>query len=301
MNDKNNNLSEKTIVVTGATSGIGYATAEKLAGLGVYTIGVGRNIEKCENAKQSILSKYPEAKIVYQIADLASFRQINRLANNISKCIKKDDKEGIDGLINVAGTFSSWFTLTENGIETQFAVNHLAPFLLTNKLLDLLMAVPESRIITVSSKSHFRTRINWKDIQLRKHYNSLRAYKQTKLANILFTTELRRRLGEDATIKVFAADPGLVNTDIGFKKTHDLAKYIWKVRKQKGVVPDEAASAIVYLATEESIKNSKEIYWKNCKPITPSKYSLREDIAKRMWELSERMCGIKYNSCNVQE
>jgi len=159
--------------------------------------------------------------------------------------------------------------------------------------MPLLRAAPAGRIITVSSGSHYRTKINWKDVCMRKHYNVLRAYKQSKLANVLFTTELNRRLGPTSTVRAYAVDPGLVNTDIGLKGTAGIARWIWAKRSKGGIDPAVPAKSIAYLAGEPSVHKSMQVYWKDCKPKKPSAYSQREDVALRLWQLSEKMCGIE--------
>jgi NAD(P)-dependent dehydrogenase (short-subunit alcohol dehydrogenase family) len=285
-------LYNKIIVVTGATSGIGLAAAIRFAGCGAFVIGIGRSHDRCELAIETIKKDCPDARVVYHVADLSSQKQVRELAENIRQGITKEGKGAIDVLINNAGTFSSWYVSTAEGFELQWAVNHLAPFLLTNELLPLLKAASNSRVITVSSGSHYRMSIHWNDIQLRKHYNCLTAYKQSKLANVLFTRELNRRLGRDSSVHAYAADPGLVNTEMGLKGTAGIAKYIWMKRRHKGVSPETAAQSLVYLAAEPSIQHSEDIYWKNSCPLKPSRYSNREDAALRLWEISEKMCGI---------
>ncbi len=291
--DLNINMEGKTVVITGFTSGIGLATAKLLAGYGAYIIGTGRNESRCQQAESIIKSAFPESAVSYLVADLSSLKQVRELAGNIKKLAEEKNGGSIDVLINNAGTFSSWYVSTPEGFELQFAVNHLAPFLLTHELLPLLQKAPAGRIITVSSGSHYRTRIHWKDIMLRKHYNCLLAYKQSKLANVLFTVELNRRLGRDSKVRAFAVDPGLVNTDIGLKGTTGIARWIWKKRSKNGVPPERAARSIAFLAGEPSIQDRTEVYWKDCKPVRPSRYSQKPEAAIRLWELSEKMCGIR--------
>jgi NAD(P)-dependent dehydrogenase (short-subunit alcohol dehydrogenase family) len=132
----------------------------------------------------------------------------------------------------------------------------------------------------------------WNDIQLRKHYNSLWAYKRSKLANVLFIRELDRRLGQDSTVRAFAADPGLVNTDIGLKGTDGITRWIWSARQQKGAAVEAGAATSVFLASEPSVQNSRELYWKDCRSRLSSRYSRRPEHAERLWKMSERMCGI---------
>ncbi len=289
-------LANKTFVITGATSGIGLASAEILASLGARLIGVGRSSERCREAERRLRNAYPQAQVEYCLADLSLQSQVRRLAGEIREKLSASSTPCLDGLINNAGTFTFWMALTPEGFETQWAVNHLAPFLLTHELLPLLQAAPAARVVTVSSGSHYGARLRWDDIQLIRHYSGLRAYGQSKLANVLFTAELNRRLGPGSTVHAFAADPGLVHTDIGLKGTPRLVRWVWAWRSGKGISPEESARGVVYLATEPSIQDSPEIYWRHSVPLAPSKAAQDEDAARRLWEISAKMCGIKEES-----
>jgi NAD(P)-dependent dehydrogenase (short-subunit alcohol dehydrogenase family) len=286
-------LTGKTFVVTGATSGIGRAAAEILARRGANLIEVGRSPERCRQAEGDLRAFVPQAKIAYCVADLSIQAQVRKLAEDIRHKLASWKKDSLDVLVNNAGAFTFWLTLTPEGFEMQWAVNHLAPFLLTLELLPLLQAAPAGRVVTVSSGSHYHTHLHWEDIQLRKRYNCLLAYKQTKLANVLFTAELNRRLGSGSTVRAFAADPGLVRTEIGLKANPRLARWIWERRSRGGISPEESAKGVVFLATNPSIQDSHEIYWKHGKPKAPSPYALNEDAARRLWEMSAQMCGLK--------
>jgi NAD(P)-dependent dehydrogenase (short-subunit alcohol dehydrogenase family) len=286
-------LKDKTFVLTGATSGIGFAAAQLLAERGAFLIGVGRSAERCAQAESQLRSAHPQAHVEYCMADLSMQEQVRKLAVDIRAKLMAQQLKSLDGLINNAGTFTYWMTLTPEGFEMQWAVNHLAPFLLTHELLPLLQAAPAARVVTVSSGSHYNTRLKWNDIQLRRGYNCLLAYKQTKLANVLFTAELNRRLGSKSTLRAFAADPGLVFTEMGFKGNPGLVRWIWDRRRRGGVTPEESARGVVYVAVEPSIQNSPEIYWKDSRPKAPNRYALDEDVARRLWNLSEQMCGIE--------
>jgi NAD(P)-dependent dehydrogenase (short-subunit alcohol dehydrogenase family) len=285
-------LSGKTIVVTGATAGIGLATAEILVGEGALVIGVGRSAERCQAARQRLLAAHPEGQAEYCLADLSLLSQVRRLAGEIRALIQARGASALAGLVNNAGTFTYRMTLTAEGFETQWAVNHLAPFLLTHELLPLLQAGPAARVVTVSSGSHYGARLNWDDIQLRRRYNGLRAYGQTKLANVLFTAELNRRLGAQSTVRAFAADPGLVKTDIGLKGNPGLVRWIWARRRAGGISPEESARGVAYLVSEPSIQAASEVYWKHGVPKEPNPYALDEDAARRLWAISEKMCGL---------
>ncbi len=280
-------LSGKTIVITGATAGIGRAAAQALAARGANIIGIGRSAARCTETQQAILEAHPKAKISFKLADLSSQRQVRRLAAEL-----RHDIEKIDVLVNNAGTVSSWYAATEDSYELQFAVNHLAPFLLTHELLPLLEAAPVARVLTVSSGSHYRTRMHWSNVMLSKNYNCLLAYKQSKLANVLFTAEFNRRMGSDSSVRAYAVDPGLVHTDIGLKGTGGIVQWVWERRSNGGVSPEQGAETAIFLASAPTLEDPKAIYWKDCQPKRPSRYALRKPEAARLWELSERLCGI---------
>jgi NAD(P)-dependent dehydrogenase (short-subunit alcohol dehydrogenase family) len=286
-------LINKTYVVTGATSGIGLTTAEALARAGAGVIGVGRSAERCREAEVHLHNLGHGASIHYLTADLSAQSEVRRLAEQITGQLAADGKAGLDGLVNDAGTFTYWLTLTPDGIEMQWAVNYLAAFLLTDLLMPVLKAAPMVRVVTVSSDSHYGARLDWDDPQLRRHYNGLRAYGNTKLAGVLFTLELNRRLGQGSGVHAFAVDPGLVKTDIGFKGTPELVQWVWKVRRSGGTSAEVPARCITYLLAEPSLQESNEVYWKDCNPKRASREALDGTSAERLWTLSEKLCGIE--------
>jgi retinol dehydrogenase 12 len=286
-------LSEKTFVVTGATSGIGQAVALQLATQGAGVILVGRSQERCRGAQQELSAVNPHARVEFCVADLTLQCEVHRLADEINQKLNAAGVSALDGLINNAGMFSFEFVQTEEGIQIVWALNHLAPFLLTYRLLPLLKAASMGRVVTVSSYSHYLARLRWNDVQLTRLYNGLSSYKQSKMANVLFTAELNRRLGPQSCLRAFAADPGLVKTDIAFKSNPGLIQWIWKLRRRGGITPEESARGVVFLATEPSIQNATEIYWKHGTPKKPDGYSLKPENGRRLWEISEQMCGIK--------
>ena len=285
-------LNGKTYVVTGATSGIGLATAEQLVKRGAAVIGIGRSEDHCDHARKHLLDINPQASAVYCLADLSLQSEIRMLRGKIEGALQELNANHLDGLVNNAGTFTYWLSLTPEGFEKQWAVNHLAPFLLTHELLPLLLAAPSARVVTVSSGSHYQGRLNWNDLQLLRHYNGLRAYQNTKLANVLFTLEFNRLMGADSTVRAFAADPGLVNTDIGLKGTPSLVRWFWKRRSAGGKPPEVPAAGIIFLLTESSLQDTDEVYWKYDQAKRASKRALNEDDAFRLWSASELMCGI---------
>ncbi len=286
------NLHKKVIVVTGATSGLGYETTVKLYQMGAHVIGVGRHEARCEEAKQKILALQGPGEVDYLLADLSSLQQIEQLSEAIGGIIGSGS---LHALINNAGAFSSYLSLTPEGHELQFAVNHLAPFYLTHLLMPYLQRAQDGRVVTVSSDSHYHSRIHFKDVHLRRIYNPLTAYKQSKIANVMFTHDLNRR----GFIAAYAADPGLVNTEIGKKQSTGLANLIWRLRQRHGVPASEGCLTSVYLAFQSNNTLRPSIYFKDSKPKAPDKYALKIDACDRLWELSEKLCGIKKGSYGI--
>lgn len=286
-------LSGRTILVTGATSGIGLALAELLNSDGAAVIGLGRSPQRCAEAQQRLRAANPQAGALYIPADLSLQSEVRRAAGQVREALAQTGKGWLDGLVNNAGTFTYWMALTAEGIETQWAVNYLAAFLLTHELLPLLRAAPAARVVTVSSDSHYGARLRWEDIQLRRSYNGLRAYGQTKLAGVLFSLELKRRLAGFPAIGVCAADPGLVKTEIGFKGTPGLVRWFWSLRRSGGVSAEQSARGILRLLSEPGIQESGAIYWKDGRPKQASRAALDGDSARRLWVLSETMCGLR--------
>ncbi len=287
------NLKNKTFVVTGATSGIGLAVMEELLSRNANVIGIGRSPEKCHGCETRLRDQYPDSLVRYLVADLSLQKNIHALSAQIDALLTEKKISCLDGLINNAGTFVFWFTQTAEGIEVQWAVNHLAPFLLTQKLLPLLKKAPEARVITVSSQNHSWTHMHWKDVQLHRTYNGLTAYSQSKLANVLFTLVLNQKLGGNASIRAYAVDPGLVNTDIAFKGTPLLVRWIWSIRKKSAVPPAQSAAGVVSIFDQPIQVYPESIYWKEGKPLKPARWAINMEDAKRLWEISERMCDLK--------
>lgn len=280
-------LSGKICVVTGATSGIGLATARALARLGAQIVGVGRDPARTEAARLSTAEEAaaagaPEPR--FEQADLSSLREVSALAARLAAALDR-----IDILVQCAAAFTARRVPTREGLETQFAVNHLAAFLLTTSLLPRLQAAPEARVITVSSASHRAGRIHWRDPLLKRCYFGLRAYEQSKLANVLFTYELARRLGPGSTVSTYAADPGLVNTELGLKQGLSPSSLFWRLRRKGGTGPDAPAAALAFLASSEAAAGRSGLYWKDGRPLPSSRRSRDEAAAKRLWSLSERI------------
>lgn len=278
----------RTVVITGATSGIGFAAAKALAASGAQVIGVGRTPETCGKAKAELLAAVPNADIVYVHGDLSSQADVNALADQIVPLLPDGS---LDALINNAGGVRSGYTTTADGYELQFALNHLAGFLLTYRLWENLKKA-KGRVILTGSNSHKKTRMHWSDVMYSKHYNCLMAYKQSKLCNMLFAKELNRRF-EDSGVKTFVVDPGLVNTNIGNKQTSGIVNTVWSLRKKHGDSPEYVAQTYVYLCNQ--MPTPYWLYYHASKPANYDKRVDNEQDARRLFELSEQLCGIHFD------
>ncbi len=281
---------DRTILITGATSGIGLAAAEELAARGWHVLGVGRSDERCAEADRTIRQFYPHAQLTWFSADLSSMREVSRLADEVQSWLDRSADGRLDVLLNNAASVRNWYTATDDGYEMQFAVNHLAAFLLTRCLLPCLEKSPFARVLTVSSASHRGTRMRWNDIMNRHRYSCLQAYKQSKLCNVLFTAELNRRQSGNH-VRAYAVDPGLVDTAIGSKNTGGLVAWFWRHRRQRGHSPYQAAATIVWLCKMPADWQTDTLYFHNCKPARPSRQAMDETGGQRLWDLSEQLCG----------
>jgi NAD(P)-dependent dehydrogenase (short-subunit alcohol dehydrogenase family) len=279
----------KNCVVTGGNSGIGFETALALANSGANVIIVSRNQDKAEAAVKSIKAKSQNIQVDYVLADLSSQKSIRDAAKYIRR-----DFDRIDVLVNNAGTWFSELRLTEDGVERQFAVNHLAYVLLTHELLDVVQKSPDGRIICVGSDSHFHGKIHFDDLSLGRKYHGIKAYAQSKMANVMFVYELDKRLKERQieNISINCVQPGLVKTDIGLKHTISLHGLAWRIRRLGGVSPAKGAETSIYLACSEEVKGLSGKYWDKCTPKPSSKRSYIEDDSGRLWHICLDLCGI---------
>ncbi len=279
----------KTAVITGASSGIGLATAAELIQKGYRIIGIGRDKTRCDEAEYRLKMQSPDASVTFLCADLLQQREVERAASEIIALLEQTNESKLEVLINNAGCVRSWYTTTEEGYEQQFALNHLAAFLLTFRLLPQLKCA-QGRVIMTGSESHKHMRMHWNDLMLTRGYNPLTAYKQSKLANILFAKGLNERyLGDGITS--YVVDPGLVCTDIGCKNTGGLVDWIWNLRKKHGCQPEVPAKTYAYLC--ETNPAPRELYYHLCKPNTYSRHVTHEN-ANRLFTLSQTLCGIEY-------
>lgn len=272
----------KTVLITGATDGIGKQAAKELASMGATTVLVGRSEEKCRQAVEEVneFSGNPQAS--YLLADLSSMGAVRKLAEDFRAGHRR-----LDVLVNNAGGAFLNRQVTKDGFEKTFALNHLAYFLLTKLLLDMLKANAPSRVINVSSNSHFNGKIAFHDLHLKRFYFVFRAYSQSKLANVMFTYALARRL-EGSGVTANCLHPGLVQTGI-FGKVKGVTPWIEKLLMRRAISVEEGAETIVYLssAKEVSAENGKYYYKKVAHTTATRSYDVQAQ--ERLWEMSAQM------------
>ncbi len=279
----------KTAVITGASSGIGLAASVELAQKGFGIIGIGRDEARCEQATERIRASAPGANVRFLCGDLMQQREVERIAGELSEILARENDGKLDALVNNAGCVRSWYTTTEEGYEQQFALNHLAGFLLTYHLLPQLKKAG-GRVLMTGSESHKHCAVRWNDVMFTRGYNPLSAYKQSKLCNILFAKGLNERYLNEG-IRAYVVDPGLVCTDIGCKNTGGLVDWVWNIRKKHGKPPEVPAKTVGYLC--QTNPAPEKLYYYLCKPNRYSRQVTREN-ADRLFALSERLCGIAY-------
>jgi len=263
-----------TCVITGAAAGLGLEAARQLAGQGRFVIGIGGSPEECRAAAEALRRSARRPEALFIPADLTSIAGVRRAASLIHQELPAGR---LDRLVHAADTIVSRYTVTEDGLELQFMVNYLTAFLLTRELFAALVRPAESRIIAVTSGSHRGTEIAWDDPMLRRWYSGVRAYRQSKLALVLFTLELNRRVAGRFPVRAFGVEPGPAAP----------------VRDAGGLSAADAATAIVRLATEPA-SSLPAAYWRLGRPAGPSPYARRGDAALRLWALSERLCGAGF-------
>jgi NAD(P)-dependent dehydrogenase (short-subunit alcohol dehydrogenase family) len=277
-------MAGKVCLVTGATGGIGLITARELAKLGAKVVLLARNAEKGAAALTQIKAASGADAAFVQV-DLSSQAEIRRAAGLIREGYPK-----IDVLVNNVGEFFQRRELSPDQIELTLALNHLAPFLLTNLLLDNLKAAGQARIVTVSSMAHRGARIPFDDLQSQRHYTGWAVYGQSKLANILFTRELARRLaGTGLTANTL--HPGYVATNFALNNGGFMASMA-RIGQIFAISPEEGAKTSIYLASSPDVAGVSGEYFVKCKPVRSSAASYDTEAGKRLWEISAQMTGL---------
>jgi NAD(P)-dependent dehydrogenase (short-subunit alcohol dehydrogenase family) len=278
-------LSERLAVVTGASAGIGLHTALGLARAGMRVIMVGRDRERTESARRFVADRVANAPLETALADFASLAAVRGLAEEI---LQRHDR--VDVLVNNAGLTVPGFTLSADGYELVLAVNHFAPFLLTNLLLDRLKASAPARIVTVASQAHHGGHISLADVTQPDNWTAIAAYNRSKLANILFTRALARRL-DAATVTAACLHPGVINTAIG-DHAGLLGGLAWRVGRLFMPGPEKGAETSIFLATTPDPTPFHGAYLIDKKIIEPSARARDKELGEALWAESARLVGL---------
>jgi NAD(P)-dependent dehydrogenase (short-subunit alcohol dehydrogenase family) len=276
----------KTVVITGATSGIGQVAAEKLAALGARLVLVARDKSRGEAGLVRLRAITPAVNHSIHYADLSLMSEVKRVAAEIAAAEPR-----IDVLINNAGALFGARHVTSDGLELTFATNHMSYFLLTHGLRERLRASAPARVVNVASDAHKGQKINFNDLQSAQ-FSGFKVYGRSKLCNILFTRELARRWA-GAGVTANSLHPGFVSTRFGDGSGGLLS---WGVRAAKmfAISPEKGAETIIYLASSDEAATATGLYYYKCRPATPAKEAQDNNTAQRLWQESEKIAGITY-------
>ena len=269
-------MNGKVVMVTGANAGMGKEIVLALAGMGARVVMVSRDRSRGEAARAEVLQRTPGSDVELLIADLSSQQSIRNLVSQF-----KAGHDRLDVVVNNAGQTQPRRVETVDGLESVFATNHLGPFLLTNLLLPALKASAPARVVTVASGAHAMGRIDFDDLQSARRFNEIRAYNQSKLANVLFSYELARRLAGTG-LTANAADPGFVKTNLRVPFPFSIFSFM------RGSAVD-GAKAAVYLASSPEVEGVSGRYYTRKGEIKSSKTSYDTALAGRLWDVSAEL------------
>jgi NAD(P)-dependent dehydrogenase (short-subunit alcohol dehydrogenase family) len=270
-------------LITGGTNGIGKSTAQELARMGATVVIVGRDAQKTSRVVEEIRSATGNPTVDSLLADLSSQQAVRRLSSDFKRKYSQ-----LHVLLNNAGGTFMTRQLSVDGIEMTFALNHLAYFLLTNLLLDTLKSTAPARIINISSDAHARGTIDFDNLQGERSYSSFGPYGNSKLANLLFTTELARRL-EGTGVTVNALHPGLTSTGFGKNNPGLLMKIMGVVIPLIARSPEKGAATSIYLASSPEAHSITGKYFVDCKVTQPAPQAADSAVAKKLWDVSAEM------------
>lgn len=276
-------MTSKTILITGATNGIGKQAAHELAKLGAHLLIVGRDAARTQAVRDALVAAHPQTTVETYLADLSRMAEVKRLADAV-----KAKHSRIDVLVNNAGAIFDARHVTVDGYEQTFALNHLAYFLLVRELIGVLSASAPARIVNVASAAHSGAKINFDDLHGARGYSSFKAYGQSKLANIMFSYALARRV-PSANITVNALHPGFVDTGFGSNGGSIMRIAIGVMKRFGALTPEKGADTLVYLASSPEVEGVTGKYWDQRKAISSNAASMDDAAQERLWEVSERL------------
>jgi retinol dehydrogenase 12 len=282
-------MKDKVCVITGGTDGIGKAAAYALAVQGARLLIHGRDPDKGARAVAELKARSGNQNIELLQADFGSLAEVRRLAAAVMQRTPR-----VDVLVNNAGSIFVKRALSKDGYEKTFAVNHLAPFLLTHLLLDTLKSSGPARIVTTASNAHRNAKIVFDDLQTTHKYSPMGAYGTSKLANILFTRALAKRL-QGTAVTATCVHPGFVRTNFGANNEHDvsaLIKRIYLFIARFARSPEKGAETVVYLAASPQVQGESGGYYFDCKLIPPTAAAQDDAAAERLWQVSAQLVGI---------
>jgi len=272
-------MNGKVCLVTGATDGIGKVSARVLAELGAKVIIVGRNPEKSAIVLDELRSISGNENIDLLMADLAVMQEVRDLAEQV---ISRYDR--IDVLLNNAGGYFTKHEITSDGLEMTFALNHMSYFLLTNKLMELLKYSAPARIVNVSSNAHYGVDMEFENLNGEQEYKAWKAYQKSKLANVLFTYELLKKVPGNITVNCL--HPGFVATNFGHNNGGFFGPVLKIAQRISAIDPEEGAKTSIFLCSAPEVKGVSGKYFYKCQPKTSSRESRNMDTGKRLWQIS---------------
>jgi retinol dehydrogenase 14 len=278
-------LSGRTILVTGATSGIGLAASEQLAGMRAELILVGRDPVRLERAAAAVRARSGSGAVSILRHDLSSMAEVRALAAKV-----RERWPRLHVVVNNAGGVNGARELTADGLERTLAVNHLAPYLLTRLLLDHLVESRPARVVTVSSGFHRRARLDLSDLQLERGYAMMRAYGASKLANVLFTRELARRFAGSG-VAATCLHPGVVATRIWSRAPLWMRPFL-ALASLFMLTPEQGAETVVYLASSPEAEPLSGVYLEQGRVVEPAPQARDDVAARRLWDESARLVGL---------
>ena len=277
-------MNGKVCLVTGATDGIGKVSARVLAELGAKVIIVGRNPEKSAIVLAELRSISGNKNIDLLMADLAVMQEVRDLAEQV---ISRYDR--LDVLLNNAGGYFTKHKITSDGLEMTFALNHMSYFLLTNKLMELLKYSAPARIVNVSSDAHYGVNIEFENLNGEQEYKAWKAYQKSKLANVLFTYELLKKVPADITVNCL--HPGFVATNFGHNNGGFVSPILKIAKWISAIEPEDGAKTSIFLCSSPEVEEVSGKYFFKCQPKTSSRQSRNKDTGKRLWQISSDLAS----------